>query len=105
MTLEELYTVLSETNLPVAYLAFPADQHVVMPFIVYQETGSDNFGADNRVWHSAMRVQVDLMTAKKDRTTETVLETALNDNGIFWERVPDWDEDEDYYRVTYEIEI
>lgn len=105
MTLGELKTILDSTQLPVAYLAFPPDQVPAMPFIVYQEIGSNNFGADNYVWFSAMKVQVDLLTAKKDRATEEALETVFNDWKIFWERVPDWDEDEDYYRVTYTIEI
>lgn len=105
MTLTELKEILESTDLPVAYLAFPADAPVPMPFIVYQETGSDNMGADNRVWFSAMRVQIDLMTRRKDRATEQLLETTLNDADIFWERVPEFDSDEDFYRVTYEIVI
>ena len=105
MTLEELNTVLAGTELPVAYLAFPADQAPEMPFIVFQETGSDNFGADNIVWASAMRVQVDLFTKLKDRTKEELLETTLTSAGIYWDRTPEYDKDEACYRVTYEIEI
>lgn len=105
MTLEELNTVLAATELPVAYLAFPADHAPEMPFIVYQETGSNNFGADNRVYFSGMRIQIDLLTKKKDRATEELLEGILTDAEIYWERVPEFDEDEACYRVTYEIEI
>lgn len=105
MTLDELNTALATTKLPVAYLAFPAKKAPEMPFIVYQETGSDNFGADNIVYHSAMRIQVDLLCKLRSRTTEELLEKALTDNGIFWERVVDFDDDEDFYRVTYECEI
>lgn len=105
MTLENLYQILAGTNLPTAYLAFPEDSDVSMPFIVYQEVGSDNFGADNIVWHSATKIQVDLMTQKKDRALEELLESVFNANGIYWERVPDYDEGNDYYRITYEIEI
>lgn len=105
MTLEQLKEILESTDLPVAYLAFPADQPAPMPFIVYQETGSRNMGADNKVWFSAMRVQIDLLTRRKDRATEMLLESTLSNADIFWERVPDYDSDNDYYRVTYEIEI
>lgn len=105
MTLEELHNLLLTTELPVAYLAFPADQAAQMPFIVYQETGSNNTGADNIVWHSARHIQIDLLTRKRDLVTETLLESVLNGAGLFWERVPDYDSDEDYYRVTYEIEV
>lgn len=105
MTLEEFKNILSSTGLPVAYLAFPETQAPQMPFIVYQETGSHNAGADNKVWFSATRIQVDLLTRRRSRTTEVILEQALEDTEIYWERVPDYDEDQDYYRVTYEMEI
>lgn len=105
MILEEFVTILDGTGLPVAYLAFPEDEPATLPFIVYEEVGSDNFGADNKVWFSAARVQVDLYTRKRDRTTEQLLEHTFNENEIFWQRVPDFDEDEDYYRVVYEIVI
>lgn len=105
MTLAELKTVLATTRLPVAYLAFPASQAPEMPFIVYQETGSDNFGADNIVWFSGMRIQVDLLCKKKSRTTEELLESTFTENGIFWERVVEFDDNEDHYRTTYELVI
>lgn len=105
MTLAELNTVLAGTNLPVAYLAFPADRAPEMPFIVYQETGSDNFGADNIVYASAMKVQIDLLTKLKNRTLEEQIEATLTGAGIYWERTPEYDDDEACYRVIYDIEI
>lgn len=105
MTLAELYTVLSGTGLPVAYLAFPADNPPDLPFIVYQETGSHNLGADNIVWHSASRIQIDLLTKTKSRATEQLLENALNNVGIYWERESSYDSDEIVYRMSYMIEI
>lgn len=105
MTLAELNTVLAGTGLPAAYQAFPETQVPAMPFIVYQEVGSDNFGADNKVWHSAMRVQVDLFTRTKSRDTEELLETALNEASIFWEREADFEENEACYRSIYTMEI
>lgn len=105
MTLEELKSVLEETDLPVAYRAFPATEAPAMPFIVYQDIGSDNFGADNIVFFPVMRVQIDLFTRLKERTTEEALEGILNGAGIYWERVPEFIEDEACYRVTYEIVI
>lgn len=105
MTLTEFHTLLTTTGLPVAYQAFPADQCAEMPFLVYQETGSNNFGADNIVWHSARHIQIDLLSRERNLDLETTLETVLNNAGIFWERVPEFDSGEDYYRVTYEVEI
>ena len=105
MTLAELYTVLQSTELPVAYKAFPGPVAPVMPFIIYQDTRSHNFGADNKVWFSGTVVQIDLMCSLKNRETEKLLENTLNDAGIYWERVAEFDDNEDYYRTTYEVEI
>lgn len=105
MTLAELGLILKTTDLPVAYLAFDASEAPTMPFIVFQETGSDNFGADNIVWFSGTRVQVDLLCIRRSRSTEELLENALTNNGIYWERVVDFDDNENYYRSTYEIVI
>lgn len=105
MTLEELATVLVETSFPVAYLAFDADDPPPMPFIVYQETGSNNFGADNTVWHSASKIQIDLLCKKKNRFAEQALENVLTDAHMFWERESSYDDDEECYRMTYYIEI
>lgn len=105
MTIEELGVILQTTDLPVAYLAFKASETPKMPFIVFQETGSDNFGADNIVYHSGARIQVDLLCKTKSRETEMLLETTFTENNIFWVREVDFDSSEDYYRTTYEIVI
>lgn len=105
MTLEGLKTILDGTELPVAYLAFPEDQAPEMPFIVYQELGSDNMGADNIVWHSPTRVQIDLLCRRRSRTTEQTVETALTNAGIFWERDVNFDSDDDFYSTSYNAEI
>ena len=105
MTLGELGNVLETTGLPVAYLSFPEEEVPEMPFIVFQDTGSDNTGADNTVWFSGMKVQVDLLMAKKDREKEELLEGILTGANIFWERVPSFDEDEACHRTIYDIEI
>lgn len=104
-TLTEFNNVLQNTGFPVAYRAFPAQIAPAMPFIIYQDTGSNNIGADNIVWFSGMIVQIDLMCRLKCRSAEELLERILNDAGIYWERVAEFDDNEDYYRTTYEIEI
>lgn len=105
MTLKEFYTVLASTNLPVTYLAFPADQCPTMPFITYQETGSNNFGADGKVYQRVRTMQVDLFTKKKDPASEDKLETALDAAGIFWQKMQTIDDNESCQRYTYEVEI
>lgn len=105
MTIASFKTLLATTTYPVAYLAFPASAAPEMPFIVYQDTGSDNFGADNRVWASGRRIQVDLFCKQKSLTSESLLETLFDNNDIYWNRVTEWDNDEAFYRTTYEVVI
>lgn len=105
MTINELNTVLDGIGIPFAYQAFPATEAPEMPFIVYMELGSDNFGADNIVWHSARRIEVDLLCKTRNLTLESQIETALNDTGIYWERELDHNDDEACFVTTYIFEI
>ena len=103
MTLAEFKTQLETSGLPVAYLRYPAEEVPSMPFVTYQETGSNNFGADGKVYHKIKRIQVDLWTTNKDLQAEEALENALD--GLFWDKVQTVDEGEACQRYTYEIEI
>ena len=103
MTLAEFATILRTSGYPVAYLAFPANQAPKMPFITYQETGSNNFGGDGKVYKKVRRLQVDLFTAEKDITAEEKLETALDQ--FFWNKNQSVEETENCQRYTYEVEV
>ena len=105
MTLAEFKTILDGSGLPVAYLAFPATQCPKMPFITYQETGSNNFGADGKVFQHVRSMQVDLFTAGKNPTAEVALEDALDDAGIFWNKYQTVEDNESCQRYTYELQI
>lgn len=105
MTLIEYAEMLETTGLPVAYLSFDAETCPDMPFIVYQETGSNNFGADGKVYQPVKQIQVDLFTNKKDIAAETKLEEAFNNASIFWQKVQTVDDNESCQRYTYETEV
>lgn len=105
MTLTDIYNILEASGYPVAYLQFPAEECPAMPFITYQETGSDNFGADGKVYQHAMRMQTDLFAAQKDPEAEKALEKALDDAGIYWEKYQTVDDTEACQRYTYEFTV
>lgn len=105
MTLAEFAQILESTGLPVAYQAFEAESCPDMPFITYQETGSNNFGADGVVYQPIKRMQVDLFTSKKDITAENKLEAAFQNAVIFWQKVLTAEDAEACTIYTYEIEI
>lgn len=103
MTQKEFGDILAASGYPVAYLAFPADNCPSMPFVVFQETGSNNFSADGVVFQKVRRYQVDLFTEGKDETAEEALENALSD--FFWNKYQTVEDTEACQRYTYEIEV
>lgn len=105
MKLEFIKNVLESTGLTVAYDAFPEEDSPELPFIVYREIATDNFGADNKVWAVFLRIRVDLIVSRRDTETEAVIQKAFDDNDIYWEREPYYEGNEYYTRITYEIEV
>ena len=106
--MKQLYEILKNTGLPVAYHSFKAsgiNKIPEPPFIVYLFTGSENMGADNRVYQKINSYDVELYTNKKDITSETLLENALDDATIFYDKTEDYIEDEALFRNTYRITI
>lgn len=108
MTLAELYAILSGItgfDKKVAYRAFPAGKAPELPFICYSVTGSDNFFADCKVYEVIHAIDVELYSKNKDVTSEGLIESALNDNNIGWNKYEEYISSEDVYEVVYSFEI
>lgn len=103
MTLDDLYTVLQSTNLPVAYEAFPELQ--ALPCITYNFAYSSNFGADNKVYKKVSNIDIFLYTKTKDLTTEALLETALDNASLFYDKTENYLDDEKAFQLIYEVSI
>lgn len=104
MTLTDLYNILCETHLPVAYQAFKPEENVKPPCITYEAAFSQNFGADNRVYSPFTNVDIFLFEKTKDGS-ETILEEVLNANMIFWDKTETYENDEKVYQIIYEVRI
>ena len=108
MTKAELYTALTGItgfSGKVAYRFWPEGQAPALPYLVYLETYSHNFVADNKVYLPGTHVQVELYTANKDDTKEGLVEACLNKLEKPWEKSETWLDDESCYQILYEIEI
>lgn len=103
MTQKEFGDILATSGLPVTYLAFPAENCPDMPFVTFQETGSNNVSADGIVYKKVKVYQVDLFTAGKDEAAEEALESALGE--FFWNKYQTLDENEACQRYTYTLEV
>lgn len=106
MTMQELRAVL-EAALPkkVTYRAWPVGKAPALPYLCYFVTGSDNFGADNIVYHSGDNIRIELYTEQKDLATEQALESALTTAGVYWDREDLYLDAEKCYMTIYEVTI
>lgn len=104
MTLSELHTILTSTELPVAYSAFRDDEKIGPPCITYEVAYSQNFGADNYVYSPFTVVDIFLFQKYKG-TAETSLESVLNANKIFWDKTESYNKDEEVFQTIYEVKI
>ena len=62
------YQLLKPINIPVGYFVNPSPG--IVPFLVYYGAGSDNFGADDRVYTKDARWNIELYVTKKDVALE-----------------------------------
>jgi len=105
MTFNELYTVLSSTNIPVAYDGFPESSGVNPPCIVYNQSYTDNFGADDKVFAKIKHINIHLYTKGKDLINEALVENALDGASLFWNSTEAFDADEQVNHIIYEVKI
>lgn len=103
MKLEELNKLLNTLGYKVAYSHF--NEATKPPFITYLVNGTDNFGADNKVYHKIKNVDIELYTDKKDLEAEKKIEDLLELNDFFWNSNEVYIESEKLYQVTYEITL
>lgn len=101
MTLEELYQTLQQLNLPIAYSHFKSP--LEPPYLVYLVEDTQNFGADNRVYHQIENLVIELYTSKKDIILEKKLEVLLNEKEFYYEKVETYIDSEKLYEVRYEL--
>ena len=106
MTLAQLYDVLSAAfPNKVAYRAFPEGEVPEMPYLIINEQRTDNFAADNKVYHKRIVADVELYTQLKSPATEQTLENALDQAQIFYNASDLYLDDERCFERIYEIEV
>ncbi|MBF0778711.1 hypothetical protein [Streptococcus cuniculi] len=103
MQVQELFLVLKETKLPVAYHHFEEGHSPSPPFLVYLVTDSANLGADNWAYHKQENVQIELYTSKKDLATEETVETLFDTHQLYFDKVETYISSEKLYQITYYI--
>ncbi len=102
--MEELLQILEEIGLPFAYHHFAEGESPEPPFVVYLLQGSNNFGADGKVYYKIHEVHLELYTDLKDLSLEEKVEDVLDEHGIFYNKTETWIESERLYEVLYIFE-
>lgn len=103
MTLSDINTLLETTGFPVTYRAWPVKMAPPLPYICYLVGYSNNFGADNMVYHRINHMQIELYTKLKDPEAEDKVEQALS--SLYWEKTETYIDTEECYQILYEIEV
>ena len=103
--MEELLSILGETQIPFAYDHFAEGESPDPPFICYLLPGSNNFAADGKVYYKISQVNIELYTNRKDPAVEQKLEDALDAASIFYNKTEVWIDSEKLYEVLYQFEM
>ena len=103
--MERLISIIKETGIPYAYDHFAEGEAPDPPFLCYLLPGSDNFSADGKVYHKISEVRLELYTDFKDLSSEQQVETALDAEGIFYNKTETWIDSEKLYEVLYSFDM
>lgn len=100
MTIEQLKALLNQTGYDVAYEHF--EQPPNIPYIAFDEIGSEFTGADLKVLLQDVSYDINLYTVKGN-TAQKKLERLLIDNNIAFEKNKTYIKAEEIYQTTYSI--
>ena len=103
MTYETLESILRVTGFPITYHHWATPPQP--PYLIYLDDYTDNFGADDAVYHEVTHFLIELYVLQRDRDLERKVEAALDAAGLYWNRISAYIEEEGLYQLSYEIEV
>ena len=105
MSYEEIAEMMQEIGLPFAYHHFAEGESPKPPFLLFLSPGENTFGADNLMYFSFKRLNIELYTDVKSPEIERQVEDVLTQHGIYYTKTETWIESERLYEVLYEVEV
>lgn len=105
MNYEEINELMLEMGLPFAYHHFAEGESPKPPFLIFLSLGENTFSADNRMYFSFKKLNIELYTDEKSPETETEIEAVLRHHHIFYNKTETWIESEKLYEILYELEV
>lgn len=106
LTRLELENLLKSLGVQVFYDHTTKKDMVNLPFIIYFDTRSNNFSADNKTYGEIMNYTIIVHSAMRDETLEGQLKELLNTNHIPYENTDiTWLNDLLMWAVQFEITL
>ena len=105
MSYEEIAEMMQEIGLPFAYHHFAEGESPKPPFLLFLSSGENTFGADNLMYFSFKRLNIELYTDVKSPEIERQVEEVLTQHRIYYTKTETWIESERLYEVLYEMEV
>ena len=104
MTYQELHRLLEGgMNIPFAFHHW--DKPPSMPYGVYFDDRTNNFGAAGIVYQVVRHVNIELYVRQRDPVLEARLEALLDGAGFYWDKDASYVDSERFYQIAYEIEV
>lgn len=103
--MDKLISLLQSLPYPFAYHHFAEGESPEPPFLLYLIPSHDYFSADGRIYHKSMLVRLELYVDKKDIAVESMVESMLEKNDIYYQKSSVWIESESLYETIYEFEM
>ena len=105
MTYEQINGMMEEMGLPFAYHHFAEGESPAPPFLLFLSPGENTFSADNYMYFSFKKLNIELYTDRKAPETEKKVEEILKKYQIFYNKSEIWIESEKLYEILYEMEV
>ena len=84
MTYEEICEMVQEIGLPFAYHHFAEGESPSPPFLLFLSPGEHTFGADDLMYISFKKLDIELYTDEKSPETEERVEEVLHQHNIYF---------------------
>ena len=105
MNYQEIKEMIAEMGLPFAYHHFAEGEGPKPPFLIFLSPGENTFSADNIMYYSFKKLDIELYTDEKSPETEERVEEVLLQHNIFYNKTETWIASEEMYEVLYEMEV
>lgn len=105
MTYEQIASMMEETGLPFAYHHFAEGESPKLPFLIFLSPGEHTFSADNRMYFSFKKLNIELYTDRKNPEIENEVELVLKRQNIYYTKTETWIASEKMYEILYEMEV